>query len=887
MKSASIKYDRVPFVGRYKLLRRVVLAGCVAAGCCVPAISGAAGAPPGAPSGGANDSTAATAKSGPDRAAALKKFQAFLKDGILNNSLGRHGVAEKAFQSALGICEAQFGDQSPDCGDTSMRLALELSNQERFQEAGLQFRRAEILVKKSDSVLDVPRLLTYRAIDAANQRDFPTAMRFAADANQKRKALLKSAFKKARTADPEAKEHLDITLSDLAHGLYVQASIAFQLGRLPEAKVTAFLVRNLIGKTENIPKWWIAFVDALLADIELREGNVEAAEKRLRLALKTKQVALGNTRAVALSYMALGAVFRGAKRDTAALETSRPGLAILRGELRQAPGISLDRLEPFLNASYETATHRPESQKELYAEMFAATQLVRTSRTAQTVTQMAARFASDRPEIGKLVRDLQYQTRWRDELRLTLGQAAMSSARNTDAKQIANLKKSYKRAANAVVRLEKELKSVFPSYADLVSPTPAGAQEVSALLGPDEALVYIISGKQRGYVFVVRKTGISVVALDMSRSELGAAIRKLRQPFEKPGKVVAPFDLDLAHRLYRKLLGPSESALTGIRHLILVSSNELLSLPFSLLVTAPAGVGADRYRKASWLIRKFAITQMPSVRTFTSFRRTVRPSKAPRPFIGFGNPAFKGKATGNGLAALSQHCQLGAAVPSGLIRGLTALPETAGELRRVAKALKSGDDSIHLGAAVTETKVRTLPLDQYRVVYFATHGLLPGELRCQSQPALALSPPDSPSGGRNADGLFEASEIATLKLDADLVVLSACNTGGGGGGKLGGESLSGLARAFFQAGTRSVLVSHWQVDTVATARLMTRMFERVAVKTTHHLAKALQSSQIDLLSAPDTAHPFFWAAFTFVGEGRFNADRNSPTEPRQLGRSAP
>ena len=104
------------------------------------------------------------------------------------------------------------------------------------------------------------------------------------------------------------------------------------------------------------------------------------------------------------------------------------------------------------------------------------------------------------------------------------------------------------------------------------------------------------------------------------------------------------------------------------------------------------------------------------------------------------------------------------------------MPETAGELRRVAKALKSGRDSIYLGAEVTETKVRSLPLDQYRVVYFATHGLLPGELRCQSQPALALSPPDGSSGGRDADGLFEASEIATLKLDADLVVLSACNT---------------------------------------------------------------------------------------------------------------
>ena len=158
-------------------------------------------------------------------------------------------------------------------------------------------------------------------------------------------------------------------------------------------------VRRRVSASTVFKARWIAFVDALLADIELREGNVEVAEKRLRLALKTKQVALGNTRAAALTYMALGAVFRQAKRDTAALETSRPGLSILRGELRQAPGISLDRLEPFLNASYTTARRRPGQRKQLYAEMFAAAQLVRTSRTAHTVTQMAARFASDRPDI--------------------------------------------------------------------------------------------------------------------------------------------------------------------------------------------------------------------------------------------------------------------------------------------------------------------------------------------------------------------------------------------------------------------------------------------------------------------------------------------------------
>ena len=334
------------------------------------------------------------------------------------------------------------------------------------------------------------------------------------------------------------------------------------------------------------------------------------------------------------------------------------------------------------------------------------------------------------------------------------------------------------------------------------------------------------------------------------------------------------------------MLGPVRDILTSAKHVIVVSSGELLSLPFPLLVSDPPSDGPERYRTAAWLVRKHAFTQMPSVRTFTTFRKTVRPSAAPSPFIGFGNPAFKGAASSSGIAALSQHCQLGATVPPGLLRGLAPLPDTAVELTRVAATLKAGRDNVILGKDVTEKRLRALPLDQYRVVYFATHGLLPGELKCQSQPALALSPATTAKPARTEDGLLEASEIAGLKLDADLVVLSACNTGGGGSGKLGGESLSGLARAFFQAGTRSVLVSHWQVDSVATTRLMTKTFGHIGKADRRHTAQALQRAQLDLLRSDETAHPYFWAAFTLVGEGR---DMNTDTRTlsrKQIGMSA-
>ena len=148
--------------------------------------------------------------------------------------------------------------------------------------------------------------------------------------------------------------------------------------------------------------------------------------------------------------------------------------------------------------------------------------------------------------------------------------------------------------------------------------------------------------------------------------------------------------------------------------------------------------------------------------------------------------------------------------------------------------------------------------------------LLPSEVECQPQPALVASVPAASEG---QDGLIDASEILGLKLNADMVVLSACNTGGPGT-STGGESLSGLARAFFYAGARSLVVSHWQVEDTATADLMSEMFGQLRSGARTSSAQALQTAQasiIDDASNPDTwfrSHPVFWGAFTLVGDGR-------------------
>jgi CHAT domain-containing protein len=154
----------------------------------------------------------------------------------------------------------------------------------------------------------------------------------------------------------------------------------------------------------------------------------------------------------------------------------------------------------------------------------------------------------------------------------------------------------------------------------------------------------------------------------------------------------------------------------------------------------------------------------------------------------------------------------------------------------------------------------------YRVVYFATHGLLAGEVKGLGEPALALTLPAKPSD--LDDGLLTASEVAQLKLNSDWVVLSACNTAAGD--KPGAEALSGLARAFFYAGARALLVSHWAVDSDAATRLTTETFDVLRKDPNLGRAEALRRAMLAYMNDttdPLSAYPALWAPFVVVGEG--------------------
>jgi CHAT domain-containing protein len=304
----------------------------------------------------------------------------------------------------------------------------------------------------------------------------------------------------------------------------------------------------------------------------------------------------------------------------------------------------------------------------------------------------------------------------------------------------------------------------------------------------------------------------------------------------------------------------------------------------------------SEYVAADWLAKHNAVTILPSVFSLKALRELAKPSMATQAFLGFGNPLLMGPKDSDRSAWARQRC---ADPPSGstqvasrgapantstlmrtgivdvaLIRRQWPLPETADELCAVAQSIGATEDAVYLGERATETTIKTLStngtLANARVVHFATHGLSAGEvgqvIGSKAEPALVLTPPWTATN--QDDGLLTASEVAQLRLDADWVVLSACNTASGSGPNPAAETLSGLAQAFFYAGGRALLVSHWALTSQPAVDLIVTTFNALKVDRDIDRAEALRRAMATLIaSGGGNAHPGNWAPFVVVGAG--------------------
>ena len=364
------------------------------------------------------------------------------------------------------------------------------------------------------------------------------------------------------------------------------------------------------------------------------------------------------------------------------------------------------------------------------------------------------------------------------------------------------------------------------------------------------------------------------------------------QPYIDPSQLQAGrgFDRSEAYRLYDRLIRPVESVLAGKTTLITVTSGALSTLPLAVLITeapATADSSAAALAASPWLIDRYALATLPAVSSLEALRCHLAEPGRRHPgcaggsgepgdlaldergviLAAFGAPTLTGgvqPATRGAPSAGDVFAEGAALADTERLRRLPALPGSRDELQALAEQFPNA--LVRMGDQATERAVRfedREALASARYVVFSTHGLLASEAAGLSEPGLVLTPPEE--AAPIDDGFLSASEAAQLELTADFVVLSACNTAGSDG-RPGGQGLSGLARAFFYAGARSLLVSHWAVSDRATTRLITETFAAMDERDIGGRARALQSAMLEVRSNRAWAHPAYWAAFTLVGE---------------------
>jgi CHAT domain-containing protein/Tfp pilus assembly protein PilF len=845
-----------------------------------------------------------------------------LAEDLLDQGHARE--AETLYRRALAIREAALGPEHPDTAGNLDALAITLQTQGRLGEAELLFKRSLGIREK---VLGPTHPDT--AVSLAN---LALVLR-----DEGRMADAEPLLRRALAIDERAlgPDHpgTAVDLSNLALVLSDE-------GRFGEAE--ALTRRNLAINQKSLGPSHPTTAASLnnLAYALMKQDHAVAAEPLYQQALAIDLKALGpahretQARRVNLAFdeALLGRLDQATPlyRDACQAMAARPAAEASRAAKaagdQRATWCSRQLALTLWQWSAKGGGPAPADQPPALArEAFAQSQRASTSSAGEALAQGSALALATKQGVGQEAQDYEAALKQLDRLNAFFAIAAGSTVQQAPQKQAA-ITAARQTVINQIAALEQTLKTRAPGYWDYRAPLPLGvdalqtaAGEDAKLLHANEAVVVWMTppGKDKGLVFAVSKTGFAWAQVGLSGDDVQAKVEALRfgidpASFSRGGRAdhaprSTPFDRTTAHELYLALLGdPKVVAVIngpGVDTLIVVPSDALTSLPPSLLVVdKPSGADDDPAAQAAthWLVRDKALAVLPSVASLRTLRQLLPASrgKADLKLLAMADPDFKGSGVTPERPAAGPAGGPAAAAPSATLErdgqgtdALAQLPSLYGTLaegKALAGLLDPGDrGALLLGPDATKTNLMKHQADgtlaRVQVVSFSTHGLLTGDFTGLNEPALALAHPPTVGAAPGDDGLLKASEAAALSLNADWVVLSACNTGSGGAS--GAEGLSGLARAFFHAGANTLLVSHWRVDDNATPLLIIETFRlrqggkpvfatgaldagMVTSPPRMTKAQALRVSMLEMIDNPDHKYvdPRFWAPFVLVGE---------------------
>ena len=816
-----------------------------------------------------------------------------LTEAYRRNNVGNYADAAEFFASVRSSETAPISR-----AEALSNEALQKSNLGRHAQAEALFDRAAVEVR--DDVVDARRLRNYRAMhllnqgkqdDALAELDKPMPKASAATVSTGPAGVeIDSATAKRLNAEADVASQMGGTADDLLpeekaeildgqalqlrgtslrlKGNYAAATNALQLA---DAKLEA--VRG--GRVTSIA-WMRAQILGDLAAISEQTGNTDEADRLYRRGLAILETnypgsaALLNARARLAGHLARSG-------QIAAAETMFRDIVRSRADSSDLPPSFARVLRPYIDLLLKR-----QGDPEATAEIFLATQLMMRPGLAQTQSVLARELTGGTDEASRLFRQAVTLTRQVERNRIALARIEeQPNPSPTELSRARIIRAELEQAQKDSVATQASLAS-FPRYRAISSEVIALA-DFQKSLRPGEAYYRMTEVDDTLYAFLATATSAHAMKLPLASSQLSQQVDSLRETIstiENGKPVTYAYDVALAHKLYVDLFRPFQAQLEGISHLVFEPDGAMLRMPPNALVVDQASVDLYRQRVAAnpeddfdfrginWLGRGRNISTAVSPRSFVDLRQAPAASGS-KQYLGLGSNTLPGAGAAEVIpAAADRDCILPLANWHRPISGR--------ELKVAADILAQRDPNgvqVVTGDAFTDTAIQKRDdLDEYRIIHFATHGVVTApRAKCPPQPALLTS-----FGGSGSDGLLTFRDIFDLNLNADLVILSACDTAGtatmlatqsAGLGTGGDVALDGLVRAFVGAGGRLVLASHWPVpdDFNATERLITGLFTAPPGTPT---VTALRLSELQLMEDKDTSHPFYWSAFAVVGDGQ-------------------
>lgn len=824
-----------------------------------------------------------------------------LAEGYRRNNSGEYAEAAAYFET-LDQRQASTGDVPIDRVEFLVNAGLQRSNLGQFTDADLLFAQADALPAGSGVVERLRR--NYEAIHLLNQEQHAKALERLGQPLRQTSANGSETLRDTLELTPSVARRInasDVTAGSMglvddlrltdderatildAQTLQLRGTALRLLGNrgdaqvaLEQAQTRALAVRN--GRVVSIVRMRAQILTELstIAEEEGRQGDAEAL---LRSAVEIVSVQYPETRSMAATQARLAAYLMRHGRAAEAAPIYREVVARSAERENGLSGLSR-QMAPWFDLLSGQMASGDASAAEAF---FTASQVLVRPGVAETQAVLSRELSAGSDDAARLFRQSNSLNRAIERARMTY--AALQRLDDAAARS-----DEIVEAAARVGDLEKQQQTTvieLASYARyrVVSQKAIGQKELQDGLLPDEAYAKMAVLGPDVFMYFASKDKAIGYRVPMTASVLTAATQTIRDSisrFDGRQYVTSAFAASEAFSIYQALFAPVAKELAQARHLIFEPDGAMLSLPVNVLVTdqasamaykaqadSPAGDPFD-LRGMGWLAKDKIVSTAVSARSFMDARKQSG-SHAREAYLGLGRNLAVSSAAALGVAKV-RGADGGSMADCSWPLATWNRPIPDAELVKARQLLGAQGTDLMVGAGFSDTAIKLRPdLNNFRILHFATHGLVtPPQPACPARPALVTS-----FGPTGSDGLLSFAEIFDLKLDADMVILSACDTAGqadvsatraAGIVSGGGSALEGLVRAFIGAGSRSVLASHWPApdDFDATARLINGLFEAPAgTPAGAALLKAQQALMVDA----DTSHPYYWAGFAVIGDG--------------------